>query len=199
MKTPFTLAVVGVAAVSWAALAQTTPPAQPAPASPATTGQRPAADAKPMFQMKQGQWRSSKLTGLSVYNNDDKIGDINELIVGKDGKIEAVVIGVGGFLGLGEHNAAVPFDKVKFVEEPRRTAARTDDRTARPDNRAAVTTPSATATAPPATTGTVAANPPTAPARDNMRVAAADTYRGYPDHAIVNMTKDQLKALPQVR
>jgi|SRR5829696_2813459 len=173
MKTPFTLAVVGVAAVSWAALAQTTPPAQPAPASPATTGQRPAADAKPMFQMKQGQWRSSKLTGLSVYNNDDKIGDINELIVGKDGKIEAVVIGVGGFLGLGEHNAAVPFDKVKFVEEPRRTAARTDDRTERPDNRAAVTTPSATATAPPATTGTVAANPPTAPARDNTRAAAA--------------------------
>jgi PRC-barrel domain len=43
-------------------------------------------------------------------------------ILGQDGKIEAVVIGVGGFLGIGEHNVAVPFDQVKFVGEPRRVA-----------------------------------------------------------------------------
>ena len=36
----------------------------------------------------------------------------------KSGNIKAVVIGVGGFLGVGEHLVALPFDKVKFVNEP---------------------------------------------------------------------------------
>ena len=36
----------------------------------------------------------------------------------KSGNIKAVVIGVGGFLGVGEHLVAIPFDKVKFVNEP---------------------------------------------------------------------------------
>jgi len=66
--------------------------------------------------LKQGEWRGSKLTGLTVYNNnDERVGDINELIIGKDGKIECVVLGVGGFLGMGEHDVAVPFGQVKFV------------------------------------------------------------------------------------
>jgi sporulation protein YlmC with PRC-barrel domain len=188
MNKPVTLAVLGTAFVSWAALAQTTAPAPTAPATgaPAATTQRPAsADAsRPMYEMKQGKWRSSKLAGLDVYNNDEKIGDISELIVGQDGKIEAVVIGVGGFLGIGEHNVAVPFDQVKFVEEPRRVAT-------------APATPAAPAgTRPANTTGTVATTPPATTA---TRTGTADTYRGYPDHAMVNMNKDQLKALPEVR
>ena len=82
--------------------------------------------------LKQGEWRGSKLTGLAVYNNnDERVGEINDLIVGKDGKLESVVLGVGGFLGIGEHDVAVPFSRVKFVEEPRRaerTTSRTDER-----------------------------------------------------------------------
>jgi len=51
---------------------------------------------------KEGQWRSSKLIGVNVYNeNNEKIGDINELIVDKSGKVDEVILGVGGFLGLG--------------------------------------------------------------------------------------------------
>jgi sporulation protein YlmC with PRC-barrel domain len=204
MNKPLTLAVLGTAFVSWAALAQTTTPAPTAPATgapaatapaapptgaPAATAQRPAsADAnRPMYELKQGKWRSSKLAGLDVYNNDEKIGDINELIVGQDGKIEAVVIGVGGFLGIGEHNVALPFDQVKFVEEPRRVASA--------DTRPATATAPA-GTRPADTTGTTAATPPATTA---ARTGAADTYRGYPDHAMVNMNKDQLKALPEVR
>ena len=58
-------------------------------------------------QEKAGQWRASKLRGLNVYNNNnEKIGDINELLVDGTGKIQAVVIGVGGFLGMGEHDVA---------------------------------------------------------------------------------------------
>jgi ribosomal 30S subunit maturation factor RimM len=45
-------------------------------------------------------WRSSKLIGLNVYNDqNEKLGDISEILLDKSGKVEGVVIGVGGFLG----------------------------------------------------------------------------------------------------
>src|SRR5882757_7682885 len=67
----------------------------------------------------QGNWRASKMVGLSVYNDkNESVGSINDLLTDKNGKITAVVIGVGGFLGVGEHLVAVPLDKVKFVSEP---------------------------------------------------------------------------------
>jgi sporulation protein YlmC with PRC-barrel domain len=54
----------------------------------------------------------------SVYDNQDsKIGDVNDLLVDKDGKIGAVIVGVGGFLGAGEKNVAVPFSALKLTEK----------------------------------------------------------------------------------
>ena len=47
----------------------------------------------------------------SVYDpQDNKIGDTKDLLVNKDGKIDAAIISVGGFLGVGEKNVAVPFN-----------------------------------------------------------------------------------------
>ena len=67
----------------------------------------------------KGNWRASKLVGLNVYNDsNESLGSINDLLTDKSGDIKAVVIGVGGFLGVGEHLVAVPLDKVKFVDEP---------------------------------------------------------------------------------
>src|SRR5437868_10758014 len=67
----------------------------------------------------QGNWRASKVVGLSVYNdNNESLGSINDLLTDKSGNIKAVVIGVGGFLGVGEHLVAVPWDKIKFVDQP---------------------------------------------------------------------------------
>src|SRR3954467_10335869 len=67
----------------------------------------------------QGSWRASKLVGLNVYNDkNESLGSINDLLTDKSGNIKAVVIGVGGFLGVGEHLVAVPLDKIKFVNEP---------------------------------------------------------------------------------
>src|SRR5437879_10932564 len=103
-----TAGLVGSALLATVALAQspTAPSANPAPAA--------ASDSS-----FQGNWRASKLVGLSVYNdNNESIGAINDLLTEKDGKIKAVVIGVGGFLGIGEHLVAIPFEKVKFVNEP---------------------------------------------------------------------------------
>ena len=49
----------------------------------------------------------------SVYNpGNENLGDIDDVVINKDGKVDAVVIGVGGFLGMGEKNVAVPVDKI---------------------------------------------------------------------------------------
>ena len=64
-------------------------------------------------------WRSSKLIGLNVYNDkNEKLGDISEVLVDKSGKVDGVVIGVGGFLGMGQHDIKVDMSKLKFVDEP---------------------------------------------------------------------------------
>jgi sporulation protein YlmC with PRC-barrel domain len=68
----------------------------------------------------------------NVYdNNNNKIGQIVDVLVGKDGKINAFVIGAGGFLGMGKHDVMVPFSAVKMVKESDRTA--TNDRNAKND------------------------------------------------------------------
>jgi sporulation protein YlmC with PRC-barrel domain len=122
---------------------------------------------------RDGQWRASKLIGLNVYNdNNEKIGDIQELIVDKSAKVDNVVLGVGGFLGMGEHYVAVPMEKLKWVNEPVRT--------------------SSTSTAPADKSTVGEAN------RANRPQRATDE-KWYPDHAVFNATKDQLKAMPQFR
>src|SRR6476659_736941 len=123
----------------------------------------------------RGSWRTSKLLGLNVYNDsNESLGSINDLLTDKNGDIKAVVLGVGGFLGVGEHLVAVPLDKVKFVTEP---IAYTSAAGA-PNTGAAQTT---------RTTTTGAANPPPA------RTAKSNPW--YPDHAVFSATKDQLKAM----
>ena len=97
--------------------------------------------------MLKGKWRASKLMGLDVYNEaNEKLGDVNELILDKDGKVAAVVIGVGGFLGMGEHDIAVTMDKLKFIEEPVRTSAAPAATTTRETTTGTATAPANTTT-----------------------------------------------------
>jgi putative membrane protein len=54
----------------------------------------------------------------SVYDTrESKIGDVNDILLDKNGKIEAVIIGVGGLLGIGEKNVAIPFSSLKVAEK----------------------------------------------------------------------------------
>jgi sporulation protein YlmC with PRC-barrel domain len=54
----------------------------------------------------------------SVYDTkDNKIGDVKDLLVNKDGNIGVAIIGVGGFLGAGEKNVAVPFNALKLTDK----------------------------------------------------------------------------------
>jgi sporulation protein YlmC with PRC-barrel domain len=175
MKTLIATALLGTAIVSGTAYAQQAQPADRA--APAATSAAASADK----MMMKGKWRASKLMGLDVYNEaNEKLGDVNELILDKDGKVAAVVIGVGGFLGMGEHDIAVTIDKLKFFEEPVRTSAA-------PATTTRETTTGA-ATAPANTTATT-----TTTAR------SADANDWTPDHAVMSGTKEQLKALPQFK
>lgn len=128
-------------------------------------------------QSVQGEWRTSKVVGLNVYNdNNESIGSINDLLTDKSGNIKAVILGVGGFLGVGEHLIAVPFDKIKFVNTPVST---TESST------------SGTRPAPATTTG--AAN------TSSNSTTSSSSKSWYPDHAVFNATKDELKSMPEFK
>jgi predicted outer membrane protein/sporulation protein YlmC with PRC-barrel domain len=63
----------------------------------------------------------SVFVGSSVYSSEDpdsdNIGEINDLVVSEEGSITHAIVGVGGFLGIGEKDVAVPFDELKVVEK----------------------------------------------------------------------------------
>jgi sporulation protein YlmC with PRC-barrel domain len=143
----------------------------------ATTDSKTTPPAASSSSSYQGDWRVSKVVGLSVYNNNNEsIGSINDLLMDKSGSIKAVVIGVGGFLGVGEHLVAIPLDQVKFVDEPvAYTGASNSSGTS--TNRPSTTTTGSTSS----TSTTSTKNP------------------WYPDHAMVNATKDQLKAMTEFK
>jgi sporulation protein YlmC with PRC-barrel domain len=95
-----------------------TPSATPAPSPAQSAAADTKADKKQAgFVQNQdsSEWRSSKLVGTSVYGPDDKsIGTIDDLIVDEKGAIKAAVIGVGGFLGVGQKDVAVPFESLQI-------------------------------------------------------------------------------------
>jgi hypothetical protein len=63
-------------------------------------------------------YRASKLIGTTVYNDkDDKIGSLDDLIVGKDKKVLFAVLQVGGFLRMGGHLIAVPVDELQIDDQ----------------------------------------------------------------------------------
>jgi sporulation protein YlmC with PRC-barrel domain len=81
------------------------------PASSATNEQA-------ITSLPSGALPISDYYNQSVYDNqDNKVGDVNDLLVDKDGRIGAAIVGVGGFLGAGEKNVAVPFNALKLTEK----------------------------------------------------------------------------------
>lgn len=156
------------ALLSSAAFAQSQAP-NPAPA--ATSASAP--------KLTAPHWRSSKMIGVTIYNEqNERLGDINEVLLDASGRVLGYVIGVGGFLGMGEHDIFVEPNKIKFVNEPIRSAAPAPA----PD---AANRPAATAT--------------TATAPRTERMARAMNEAWYPDHGVMAGTKDQLKALPEFK
>ena len=154
-----TVALTGAALLVTAASAQT-------PMTPTDRARMaPAASESSLH----GEWRASKMVGLNVYNDkNESIGSINDLLTDRNGNIKAVVLGVGGFLGVGEHLVAVAFDKIKFVNEPV------------------------------ANTGTAASGSKTTTGSATS-TSSSKTNTWYPDHAVFNATKEELKAMPEFK
>jgi sporulation protein YlmC with PRC-barrel domain len=62
-------------------------------------------------------YRSPKIVGSSVVNqNGDKIGTVDDLIVEPSEKVPFAILSVGGFLGIGEHLVAVPFNSLRISQ-----------------------------------------------------------------------------------
>jgi len=104
-----------------------TPPgaAAPAPApapAPAAPGSMPgasgAAPAGPAPQEEKTEsisgWSvKDTIMGAAVYNeNDEKIGDISDVVLSPEGKAGYFIVGAGGFLGVGARDVAIPYDKI---------------------------------------------------------------------------------------
>ena len=182
------------------------------------TGNAAATLGDALTQESPDQWRASKLVGVTVYSPEKKdVGKITGLLISKAGKAEYVIIGVGGFLGIGEKDVAVPYDKVKFTDQPM-----TPPMNAAPNNAvggagapgATTSTTGSTAAnggmAPAGapgvgTPGAVAANGAVVPEPSSMAGTgapaanrAADMRRStaYPDHGTIDLTADQLKSAP---
>lgn len=61
-------------------------------------------------------WRMSKLKNADVYNDaKEKIGDIDDFIVTKDGKLTMAIVNLGGFLGYGDYKVAVPMHRFSQI------------------------------------------------------------------------------------
>jgi sporulation protein YlmC with PRC-barrel domain len=66
---------------------------------------------------------SDALTISTYYDQDvydsqnNKIGDVKDILLDKEGRVSAVIVGVGGMLGVGEKDVAVPFNALKIAEK----------------------------------------------------------------------------------
>jgi sporulation protein YlmC with PRC-barrel domain len=123
------LSSVAVAAfVAMPAFAQTStsPATSPSANRPAATA--PAGSAARQLPSDIQAWKVSDLVGKNVYNSqDEKVGDINDVVTSKSGSQAMAVIGVGGFLGIGEKQAAVPIDQLKVQGDKIVVAGMTKD------------------------------------------------------------------------
>jgi|SRR5215203_228306 len=209
LKKHMAACLVTTALLAAPALAQTSSGSSGSGASSAA-----ASSGKFLSEEKPNQWRASKLVGVDVYGpNKEKVGDINEVLIDRNGKAEAIVIGVGGFLGIGEKDVAVPFDQVRWSDNPNdvRSTASTSGSAGGAGTGATATGGSASGTAgtagtaggagmasPTAGTGAGATTGSTGTA-GTARTDASGANRGYPDHAMISMTKEELNNAPSFR
>jgi sporulation protein YlmC with PRC-barrel domain len=127
---------------------------------------------QPISQQSADQWLFSKFNGTDVIGtNDEKIGDVSDVLFDKSGQVDALIVGVGGFLGIGSKDVALPISSFQVVPatnggaDKLRLSMNKDQLQQmaefKPLNTTATTTGSATGTAPASRTTT----PPATPAR----------------------------------
>ena len=145
-----------------------------------------------------GAWRVSDLQGKAVYGSDGaSIGDIKDVLVSQDGSVNAVIIGVGGFLGIGEKDVAVNIGALQLG--PGDTQAQADAASsALPDPTGATGAVSGDAAPAPTTSmdGTTTNQTTGDMAANNAASGASIGDDGLPDRIILNVTREQLEQAP---
>ena len=186
--------LVATALLAGTALAQTTAPTQP------------AGPGQVMTQMPQDLMRASQVMGIDVYGADNqKIGDIDEVLIDRQGKIHGLVVGVGGFLGIGQKDVAIPFDEVQWMSNQEVQAS----------TQAATGTNAAGGVAAPPSPGTSTASTGNQPATTGSAgapgtgtmgtagtagaAAGSGSDANLPARAMVKMTKADLQNAPEFR
>jgi sporulation protein YlmC with PRC-barrel domain len=155
------------------------PGASSAGQSSATMGQSGAMSGQFMTKMETNHIMASDLIGTRVVSaNNESIGDINDVILDRNGQIMAAVVGVGGFLGIGEKDVAVPFKSLEFMSGQQAQAMDSSNNN--------VNTTGSTAT-----TGTT-----TAPGSTNTAANTASSNQNQPERVVLRMTKAELQAAP---
>ena len=100
----------------------------------------PKSNIKYVTRQAPTDWTAEALIGRTVENsNGDSLGEINNVIINEKGDVVAVVVGVGGFLGIGEKNVGVPFEALDFrtVDPAENRADRTKEEKAEQKNESA--------------------------------------------------------------
>jgi len=143
-----------------------------------------------MTQMHGQQMMASKLIGTTVVSaNNESIGDVNDVILDRNGQVMAVVVGVGGFLGIGEKDVAVPFASLDFASREQMNAS--NNASGNSNVTSTGSTSSGTATnRSTATTGNTGGNGAS---------ASPDSVGTAPDRVMLRMTKAELQSAPSFR
>ena len=139
---------------------------------------------------QESDWLASSLIGRTVYNFEDQsLGSINDVILNREGQVMAVLIGVGGFLGIGGKDVGVNFAALRFEE--RKDIERAPSPA--PQSGAGLSTTPMAGTEPPAVPGQA----PGSLAGNEPQSAEAEDDADHSKMIIVlNVTKDELSAAP---
>lgn len=178
----------------------------PAPSAPDQTA---SASAETFVTIPEtGAWRVSDLQGKSVYDaNGESIGEINDVLVSQDGSVNAVIIGVGGFLGIGEKDVAVNTAALQL--KPGMTQEQADAAIGSTGTGADVsnettgsTTPTDATATPPAEDGADNTVTGTGMPEDSADQMAANDQGvqigddGLPDRIVLNVSREELESAP---
>jgi sporulation protein YlmC with PRC-barrel domain len=165
-------------------------------------GSSPAGQGGFLIEMPEGGMRASKLLGTDVVGLDiNKVGDIDDIVLDRDGTPVAAVVSVGGFLGMGAKQVAIPFADLMWNYDASPTSGPSASNTGQATRDGTMQTQSAVATpvgpTPPETTGTV--GDPSRPREglDVGKVATPVSGKGEPVRATVRLTRDDLRDAPE--
>ena len=116
-----------------------------------------------------GTLRAPKLVGVAVYDSNDKsVGKVEDVLLGHDGAAKVIVIGMGGFLGIGSREIGLPYAAIHWRTEARKVEA-----------------------------GQPGAGAADQPVMKTVPTAQTEAYQGYPDKAVLDMTQAELKSAPE--